>query len=86
MYWDTHVRVGVEQEIIYIYIYRERERLKNKVIQREKINAKESQCFNVSVQMNHHQDVEKMKSGDGISAIRKDIGDLTSPNINLSKS
>ena len=44
---------------IYIYIYREREReMKNKVIQKEEFNEKESQRYNVSVQMNHHQDWE----------------------------
>ena len=41
---------------IYIYIGREREKLMNKVIQEEEeFNEKESQCYNVSVLMNHHQ-------------------------------
>ena len=40
------------------------EKLENKVIQREEINVKESQCYNVSVLMNHHQDLESMISRD----------------------
>ena len=38
---------------IYICVYREK--LINKVIQEDKFNVRESQCYNVSVQMNHHQ-------------------------------
>ena len=34
------------------------ENLINKVIQEEEFNVKESQCSNVSVLMNHHQDKE----------------------------
>ena len=39
---------------MYIYVYIEK--LKNKVIQREEFNVKESQCYNVLVVMKHHQD------------------------------
>ena len=35
---------------------RERDIKKNKVIQKEESNVKESQHYNVSVLMNHHQD------------------------------
>ena len=51
---------------IYTYIYTDvcGGNFKNKVIQREDINAKESQCHNVSVLMNHYQDIEKMLSSD----------------------
>ena len=50
---------------IYIYTYVEvnngnesdsiEKKLKNKLIQREEFNVKGSQCYNVSVLMNHHQ-------------------------------
>ena len=33
---------------------------KNKVIQSEEFNMNKCQCYNVSVLINHHQDVEKM--------------------------
>ena len=52
-------KVGDTQHI-YIYIYK----LKNKVIQKEGFNVKESQHYNVSVLMNHHQDQERMISID----------------------
>ena len=35
-----------------------REKLKNKVIQKEEFHVKESQHNNVSVLMNHHQDLD----------------------------
>ena len=35
-----------------------REKFKDKVIQEEEFNVKESQCYNISVLMNHHQDEE----------------------------
>ena len=54
---------------IYIYIQREREKMKNKVIQREEFNVKESQRYNVSVLLNHHQDLEIMISSDFRSPI-----------------
>ena len=38
------------------------EKLKNKVIQSEEFNMKESRRYNVSVLTNHHQDLEKMLS------------------------
>ena len=34
--------------------------MKNKVIQREKFNMKQSRHYHVSILMNHHQDLEKM--------------------------
>ena len=34
--------------------------LKSKLIQSEEFNMKESQCYNISVSINHHQDLEKM--------------------------
>ena len=37
-----------------------REKFKNKVIQSEEFNIKESRRYNVSVSINHHQDLEKM--------------------------
>ena len=40
---------------IYIYIYIHM-KLKNNIIQKEEFNVKESQRYNVSVLMNHHQD------------------------------
>ena len=40
---------------IYIYIYRERERERERD-KKEEFNVKESQPYNVSVLMNHHQD------------------------------
>ena len=52
---DSHTHTYI---YIYIYIYIERERggeLKNKVIQKEEFNIKESQRYNVLVQMNHYQ-------------------------------
>ena len=61
---------------------RERVRLKNKVIQREEFNVKESQCYNVSVLMNHHQDLERMISSD----VRSPMDYLTLLKIFLSKS
>ena len=36
--------------------------MKNKVIQREEFNMKESQPFYVLVLINHHQGIEKMLS------------------------
>ena len=45
---------------MYKYIYK----LKNEVIEREEFNIKESQCYNISVLMNHHQDIEGMILGD----------------------
>ena len=38
------------------------EKLKNKVIQSEEFNVKERQCYDVSVLINHHQDLEKKSS------------------------
>ena len=38
----------------------EREISKNKVIQSEELNMKESRCYDVSVLIHHHQDNEKM--------------------------
>ena len=38
--------------------------MKNKVTQREEFNVKEIQRYNVSVQMNHQQDLERMMSSD----------------------
>ena len=35
--------------------------LENKVIQSEEYNVKESRRYNISVSINHHQDLEKMK-------------------------
>ena len=50
---------------ICIYIYRERERkLKNKLIQREELNVKDCQRFNVSVLLNHHLNKERLISND----------------------
>ena len=43
---------------VYISVYK----LKNQVIQSGEFNMKESQCYNVSVLINHHQDLEKMLS------------------------
>ena len=34
--------------------------LKNKLIQSEEFNMKESRCYNVSVSINHRQGLEKM--------------------------
>ena len=45
-----------------MYVEREREKFKNKVIQREDFNEKESQLYYVSVLMNHHQDLENLIS------------------------
>ena len=57
--WYIHTYIHT---YIYIYIYRERERerekLKNKVIQREEVNVKESHRYNVLVLMNHHQELD----------------------------
>ena len=36
------------------------EKLKNKVIKSEEFNVKERQHYNISVLLNHHQDLEKM--------------------------
>ena len=36
--------------------------MKNKVIQSKQFNVKESWHYNVSILMNHHQDLEKMLS------------------------
>ena len=47
---------------------------KNKVIQSEEFNIKESQCYNVSVSINHHEDLEKMLW----SVIRSPMGCLAS--------
>ena len=58
---------------VYIYIRMEvnngnesdnREKLKNKVIQREEFNVKESQHYNASVLMNYHQDLERLIMSD----------------------
>ena len=38
------------------------EKIENKVIQSEEFDMEESRCYNVSVSINHHQDLEKMLS------------------------
>ena len=48
--------------------------LKNKLIQKEEFNVKESQCYNVSVPLKHLQDVERRISNEVKSP--KSIGDL----------
>ena len=66
----------IHQIHIYIYIYvcvcvcvevnngnvsdKIEKKSKSNVIQREESNVKESQCYNVSVLMNHHQDLGRM--------------------------
>ena len=54
MYLIQYYRDG---QIYIIVIW---EKLKNKVIQREEFNVKESQHYNISVLRNHHQDLERM--------------------------
>ena len=44
---------------IYIYIYIYGEKLKNKVIQSEEFNMKESQCYNVLVLINYQSGLRK---------------------------
>ena len=39
---------------------RKREKLENKVTESEQFNMKESRRYNVSVLINHHQDLENM--------------------------
>ena len=36
-----------------------KEKMKNKVIQGEEFNVKESQCYNILVLMNHHWDLDR---------------------------
>ena len=47
---------------IYIYIYIYGEKLKNKTIRCEKLNTKESRRSNVSVSINHYQNLFKILS------------------------
>ena len=47
---------------MFIYILNAEKKLKNKVIQKEELNVKESQRSNVSVQTNHYQDKARMIS------------------------
>ena len=54
---------------IYIYIERERERRKNKVFQSDEFIVKESQCYNVSVLINHHQDLKNNDTKDILTFI-----------------
>ena len=39
-------------------------KIENKLIHRKEFNIKQSQCYNVSVLMDHHQDLERMISSD----------------------
>ena len=65
---------------LYIYIYMEvnngkesdnmEKKMKNKVIQSEEFNVKESRHYNVSVLINHLQNLEKMIS----SVVRSPMG------------
>ena len=64
-------------------------KIENKIIEREEFNVKENQRYNVSVLINHHQDLDRMISSDVRSPIdlyQKCIGDLMSLDIILSKS
>ena len=59
-YETKNIRKKKSADYIYIYIYIYGEKLKNKVIQSEEFNMKESQCYNFLVLINHHLDLEKM--------------------------
>ena len=45
-----------------VYVCVRGEKMKNKVIQTEEFDMKENQRYNVSVLINHHQNLEKMLS------------------------
>ena len=55
---------------VYIYIYTERE-TENKVIQSEEFNVKESRRYNMSILINHYQDLEKMLSS--VVSLQKNV-------------
>ena len=64
-----------------MYTYDYGEKLENKDCKSEELNMKESWRFNVSVSLNHHQDLEMMLS----SVVRSPINVIafTSFNINF---